>query len=49
MNKVDYKLERDYPPMAAGWEYKKKYRDRDPVISPEAYFYDYKMIDRRLK
>lgn len=28
-------------------EYKKKYRDNDPVLNPEAYFYDYKMIERR--
>lgn len=33
--------------MAPIWEYKKKYRDKDPLMNPEAYFYDYHMIERR--
>ena len=31
------------------WEYKKKYRDRDPVLNPEAYYYDYKNEERRMR
>ena len=33
--------------MAVTWEYKKKYRDRDPVLNEEAYFYDHKLLERR--
>ena len=33
--------------MAATWEYKKKYRDKDPLLNPEADFYDDKMIERK--
>jgi hypothetical protein len=29
------------------FEYKKKYRDKNPLLSEEAYFYDYKNMDRR--
>lgn len=47
MNKQKYKFLDENNPMAPIWEYKKKYRDMDPVLSPEAYFYDYKMIERR--
>jgi hypothetical protein len=48
MNKENFKFEDDQNrPDFPNWEYKKKYRDRDPVLSPEAYFYDYKNIERR--
>jgi hypothetical protein len=47
MNKTNYKLEDESNPMSVNWEYKKKYRDKDPVLNAEAYFYDYKMIERR--
>jgi hypothetical protein len=47
MNAVDYKYVDDKNPSFPTWEYKKKYRDRDPVISAEAYFYDYNQIERR--
>lgn len=33
--------------LAPIWEYKKKYRDKNPVLNPEAYFYDFKNIERR--
>jgi hypothetical protein len=41
MNKVDYKYVDEKNSTFPIWEYKKKYRDRDPVISAESYFYDY--------
>ena len=47
MNTTDYKYVYDNNPSFPTWEYKKKYRDRDPVISAEAYFYDYNQIERR--
>ena len=47
MNTTDYKYVDDNNPSFPTWEYKKKYRDRDPVISAEAYFYDYNQIERR--
>jgi hypothetical protein len=47
INKQNYKYEDEKNSMAPIWEYKKKYRDKDPVLNPEAYFYDYKNIDRR--
>ena len=47
MNTTDYKYVDDKNPSFPIWEYKKKYRDRDPVISAEAYFYDYIQIERR--
>jgi hypothetical protein len=33
--------------MTVEWEYKKKYRDKDPELNPEAYLYDYKYIERK--
>ena len=48
LNRENYKYDQDEKhPAAPIWEYKKKYRDRDPMISPEAYFYDYQQIERR--
>jgi hypothetical protein len=47
MNKENYKYVDNSNPSFPTWEYKKKYRDRDPVLNSEAYFYDYKMIERR--
>ncbi len=47
MNTTDYKYVDEKNPSFPIWEYKKKYRDRDPVISAESYFYDYNQIERR--
>ena len=47
MNKVDYKYFPEDPPNAILWEYKKKYRDKTPVLNEEAQFYNYKMVERR--
>ena len=44
MNRENYKYVDDNNPAFPIWEYKKKYRDRDPVLNPEAYFYDYNLI-----
>lgn len=41
MNPQAYKHVKEEEPAFPIWEYKKKYRDRDPVLNPEAYFYDY--------
>ena len=49
MNPTDYKHIDEKNPSFPIWEYKKKYRDRDPVLNPEAYFYDYNQIERRQK
>lgn len=49
MNPIDYKYIDEKNPSFPIWEYKKKYRDRDPVLSPEAFFYDYNQIERRQK
>lgn len=49
MNVTDYKYIDDKNPSFPIWEYKKKYRDRDPVLNPEAYFYDFNQIERRQK
>lgn len=46
-NIIDYKYTTDDPPMGALWEYKKKYRDKNPDMIPDAYAYDYKMIERK--
>lgn len=40
-NPADYKYIDEKNPAFPIWEYKKKYRDRDPVLNAEAYFYDY--------
>jgi hypothetical protein len=47
INKENYKYDDPNNTMFPVWEYRKKYRDRDPVLNPEAYFYDYKLIERR--
>ncbi len=47
MNKQNYKFEDKNNLFYEVHEYKKKYRDRDPPLNPEAAFYDYKMIERR--
>lgn len=49
MNKVAYKLtpDPDTNPTGEIWEYKKKYADKDPVLNPEAYLYDYNLLERR--
>ena len=47
MNKQNYKFLDINNPQIPTWEYKKKYRDRDPLLGPEAYYTDYKMIERR--
>lgn len=47
MNTQNYKYIDEKNPSFPIWEYKKKYRDRDPVLNAEAYFYDYKQIERR--
>jgi hypothetical protein len=31
------------------WEYKKKYRDKSPLIEPDAYFADSNVVQRRKK
>ena len=49
MNTQNYKHVDDKNPEFPICEYKKKYRDRDPVLSAEAYFYDYQQIERRQK
>lgn len=47
MNKQNYQYADRVSNMGQMWEYKKKYRDKDPVLNPEAYFYDYKNLERR--
>ena len=47
MNKQNYKFEDKTNNFFHVHEYKKKYRDRDPVLGPEAYFYDYNLLERR--
>ena len=47
MNKQGYKYVDEKNPAFPIWEYKKKYRDNDPVLSAEGYFYDFNQIDRR--
>jgi hypothetical protein len=47
MPRENYKYFNEKNPQFPIWEYKKKYRDRDPTLNPEAYFYDYNMIERR--
>jgi len=47
MNRQDYKYVDEKNQSFPIWEYKKKYRDRDPVLNAEAYFYDYNQIQRR--
>lgn len=49
MNTQNYKYVDEKNPSFPIWEYKKKYRERDPVINAEAYFYDYNQIERRQK
>ena len=49
MNKQKYKFAKDDSSLFPTWEYKKKYRDRDPVLNAEAYFYDHNMIERRTR
>lgn len=52
MNKVDYRIDsingietRKIDAMT--WEYKKKYRDKTPMLNEESYFFDYKHSERR--
>jgi hypothetical protein len=45
MNRANYKYDDDK--LNPNFEYKKKYRDKNPLLSEEAYFYDYKNMDRR--
>jgi len=47
MNKQGYKYVDEKNPAFPIWEYKKKYRDNDPVLSAEGYFYDFNQIERR--
>jgi hypothetical protein len=47
MNRANYKYEDNSNPVFPIWEYKKKYRDRDPVLNEEAYFYDHNLYNRR--
>ena len=47
MNRQNYKFEGKDNIFFHVNEYKKKYRDRDPTLNPEAYFYDYNLVDRR--
>lgn len=47
MNKKNYKLEDTNNLFYHVHEYKKKYRDTTPMLGPEAYLYDYKLLDRR--
>jgi hypothetical protein len=49
MNTKNYKYVDEENPSFPIWEYKKKYRDNDPVMTAESYFYDYKQIERRQK
>lgn len=46
MNRQNYQL-RDEEGEAPTWEYKKKYRDKSPVISPDAYFAGHNTTERR--
>jgi len=48
MNPQDYQY-RDDSGQAPIWEHKKKYRDKTPQISPEAYYSGHDMIQRRKK
>ena len=49
MNKQDYRL-RDWDDgEGPNWEYKKKYRDRTPLIEPDAYFSGANVTERRQK
>lgn len=41
INPQNYKYEDNTNPAFPIWEYKKKNRDRDPVLNAEAYYYDY--------
>lgn len=45
MNRRNYKFEDDK--VSPIREYKKKYRDNSPLLSPESYFYDYKNLEKR--
>ncbi|CDW82874.1 30s ribosomal protein s18 [Stylonychia lemnae] len=47
LNRVDYQFEDKNNLMFHEHEYKKKYRDKDPALNPEAYFYDNKLLERR--
>ena len=46
-NRVKYKYKDENNPFFEVWEYKKKYRDKDPVLNEEAYLYDYNLLKRR--
>jgi len=49
MNRQDYRLDDWTAGEQPNWEYKKKYRDNTPIISPDAYFADYNVVNRRKK
>ena len=43
MNMPNYSL-RDWSDSSQDWEYKKKYRDNTPQISPEAFYSDHNRV-----
>jgi hypothetical protein len=45
MNKKKFKFEDDS--VSPLWEYKKKYRDNDPLLNSESYFYDHRNYEKR--
>jgi hypothetical protein len=47
MNKQNYKYEDKNNIFFHVNEFKKKYRDKDPALNPEAYFYDLNFVERR--
>ena len=49
MNKKAYKYGDMDSSIAPIFEYKKKYRIKDPILSSDAYYYDYKQTEKRLK
>ncbi len=49
-NKENFQMDTKHThPMGPVWEYKKKYREKTPMLNEQAYFYDYKLIERRQK
>ncbi len=49
MNRQNYKYNHPEESLFPTHEYKKKYKDNDPVMFAESNFYDYNLIERRNK
>lgn len=47
MNKANFKFNDNNNLLYEANEYKKKYRDKEPALGPEAYLYDFNRIERR--